>query len=265
MCGLVALGSVEVFGITCDRGKDRCAAVNVTLWQGRVEREFAPSEVTFFTTGVDKRTFNMGSKHATIHEQPYVTLADGTKLNLRLTNPSVLVRTTTFRDLGAFLDASKRRRFTARDVFGGWFFVGSLFTMLLILIAMAVGLRVVRLQIDPRDGSVGFVRVGAFSPKFYRGHVRDVEACVRQGAVFLLTRQGDWLVLSFYPEFTESEAFTALEHVLAEVGIAVVTADERGYAPKIVYRWALVALGGLMLGLVVMAAALAGMAVAWIP
>ncbi len=177
----MALSSVELLSVRCDRGEDRCKVVNVTLWEGREVREFALSQVASYDRGYSISSRRSRSqRYTTIYEQPVVVLEDGRKLALKRTERKVFMETNTFLDLKHYFGDRSQVDFKGRDVFAGiWFFAGVILCALLLLVGM-LAIRYVRLEIDQEASELRLTRVGVFSPMRFKGGPGEVAMCVLQ-------------------------------------------------------------------------------------
>lgn len=256
---LVGVWSVELVGIDCDRGEDRCELVNVTLLGGRVERSFAISEVAGFERNFSISTRRSRSQvYTTKIEQPVVALKDGTTLALKQRERKLAMETSTYIDLERFFAGSGESHLKRRDVFCGWWLPIATIIAALFLLALFLGTRAMRLDIMEGANTFRFRRIGLFSPARREGSLDELRACVIQSdaskpspGVYLLTRQEEWLAITFQGALATSSAFEALRKTLVAHGVEVIDATSSDLKPQIQVTWVFAGLVGWALALVV--------------
>ena len=251
---LMALGSVELVRVTCERASDRCEVVNVTLLGGRQVRDFAPSRVSRFDLGLERKNWSSrGMRQTAVSMDPRVELEDGEAFSFRVSQSTSKLQTTMWSDLDAFFQRSEGDRVSRREVFSGWGLAMGCVLLAMVSLAGVLGGRSTRMVIDTQNHHVRLRRRGVFSPVRHEGSTAELEACVVQPdastsspGIFLRTREGAWLTIDLHTSFVNTEAFAALERVLAEVGVPVVQADRERW-PVIDYSRFPIALGLIVL------------------
>lgn len=241
---LLALGSMELVGVSCDRAQDRCELVNVTLLGGKSQRTFAPSKVE----GVSANTSRTGSsfrgmQQAIFEEAPQVRLQGGELVALRVTKSSKKLSSSMWPALYSFLERGQGASLKQREVFAGWGApIGLVVSVVMSLVVVLAG-SWARLELDVERRRFSFARRGIFSPARQEGRVDEVlEACVVQPdpntsspGTFLLTRQGRWLALELRTSFIGTSEFDALKLALEQVGVPLRPSAPAGPHPKIDY------------------------------